>query len=187
MMKDITHLIARSLQGKERCHVLVVYEDQETRARATAACDFLVQHFWADTEFEFYWWRQEYLSAPELGERAALNAADADLLFFATQQSPPHQNWFDRWREHRQGRDGLLVQLTSIASSLSHHEEVASTIFARVAGENGLEFVSASLHRPDELIADNEDTSGFRGTDFSPKPGDARQRNTPPSHSGLNE
>ena len=186
-MKDVTSKIAQSLKGKDRCHVLVVYEDRETRERATAACDFLVQKFWADIEFEFYWWRMEYLNAPELGERAALNAADADILFFAINDRPVQSSWFDRWLTHREGRPGLLVHLTEMAANPSLAETDMAIFFREVTSRGALDFLSASPHRVEDVLSGAEDSAELRGSDLASGVNDMRRRSTPPSHSGLNE
>ena len=41
---------------------VVLYEDHATRDRAMEICDRLVHKFWADVEFEFNWWRFDFLS-----------------------------------------------------------------------------------------------------------------------------
>lgn len=186
-MKSIAKKIADSLHGKDRCHVMVVYENSETRDRATAACDFLMQTFWADTEFEFYWWKLEYLNAPELGERAALNAADADILFFSFNESPPRQEWLDRWLTHRGNRPGLMIQLTELASSQSAQEIAGSKFLQdRIAQASTLNFLIAGMQHAGFLSASEEETvSG--GTEFTHGLGHSTSRDTPPSHSGLNE
>ncbi len=186
-MKDVTSKIVKSLQGKDHCHVLVVYEDNEARDRATAACDFLVQKFWTDIEFEFYWWRMEYLNAPELGERAALNAADADILFFALNSIPVQSSWFDRWLTHRGGRPGLLVQLTEIATNPSPGETATARFFQEITSRGAMDFLSASPHRTEDLLHDNEDSAELRGSDFTSDLDEMLRRTIPPSHSGLNE
>ena len=167
--------------------MLVVYENHEARDRATAACDFLVQKFWADIEFEFYWWRLEYLNAPELGERAALNAAEADILFFAIDSAPVQLSWFDRWLAHRAGRPGLLVQLTEIASNPSPDEAAIARFFKEMTSRADMDFLSASPHRTDELMRDIDDSAELRGNDFTKDLDEILRRTTPPSHSGLNE
>ncbi len=181
-MKDASDQIARRLEGKDKCQVLVVYEDQTTRDRATAACDFLVQRFWTEIEFEFFWWRMEYLDAPELGEHAAVNAADADILVFAI-TCLPKQSWFDRWLALRSSRDGLLLQLNELASSQSPAELGVTNYLQEIVMRSKMDFISASLHRPDELLPDPADTSHLFGTDFRER----GRKPTPPSHSGLNE
>lgn len=167
--------------------MLVVYEDRETRERATAACDFLVQKFWADIEFAFYRWRMEYLNAPELGERAALNAADADILFFAINDRPVQSSWFDRWLTHREGRPGLLVHLTEMAANPSLAETDMAIFFREVTSRGALDFLSASPHRVEDVLSGAEDSAELRGSDLASGVNDMRRRSTPPSHSGLNE
>jgi len=188
-MNDVSSQIARHLDGKDKCQVLVVYEDQFARARATTACDFLVQRFWADLEFEFYWWRMEYLEAPELGERAALNAADADILIFAINELPRQRNWFERWLAHRSERYGLLLQLTELPTGMSEIENSTAEFFREIAGRGMLDYLSASPQQQDsDLIPDSPESAGFRTAEVTSALDDIlRNSPPPPSHYGLNE
>ena len=57
-----------SLARKDSCTVVIVYDDAATRARAMAACDCLIQQCWAEVEFDFQWWRADFLTDAMMAE-----------------------------------------------------------------------------------------------------------------------
>ncbi len=59
---------------------LVAYEDSTTRDRALQVCDRLVQKFWRDVEFDFTWWRFDFLRDGEIAIAAANAATQSDLI-----------------------------------------------------------------------------------------------------------
>jgi len=99
------------------CTVVVIYEDAVTRQRAMTACDFLMQRLWHEVELEFHWWRADFLAHAIMADAAARQAAEADFLIFCSRAesdcSPTLKNWFESWIGDRQGRDGLLLNLSA--------------------------------------------------------------------------
>jgi len=112
-----TRDVKQRLKEENCCVVLVVYEDTATRQRAMSACDFLMHQFWSEVEFDFHWWRTDFLEHPSMARAAAEQAIEADFLIVCSgsqcQFSPALQRWFDSWVEQRHGRDGALLDLTS--------------------------------------------------------------------------
>ncbi len=108
----------------EACTVLVLYEDAATRQRGLAACDFLVQYFWAEVEFEFHWWRTDFLADTSLAAAAAEKAAQANLIFLCSsvteEPSATLKAWFDSWIESRREREGMLVNLITSDAPRPH-------------------------------------------------------------------
>lgn len=114
---NVTDCVEERLDEKETCTVVVVYEDAITRQRAMAACDFLMQQFWSEVEFDFHWWRADFLEHAFMAHAAAEQAVAADFLIFRSSAenefSPTLKTWFERWIEDRHGRDGALLNLTT--------------------------------------------------------------------------
>jgi len=106
-----------SLAHRDTCVVVIVYDDAATRARAMAACDCLIQQCWAELEFDFQWWRTDFLTDEMLAELAAEQAAHADVVIVGCDPqrdfSAPLRDWFENWAARRQGRDGALLNLMS--------------------------------------------------------------------------
>jgi hypothetical protein len=94
---------------------LVVYEDEETRDRATRMCDGLVRKFWRDFGFEFNWWRFDFLVDGEMAQAAVDAASEADLILFAAhagRELPVHvTRWIDTWIMRRGSHPGMLAAL----------------------------------------------------------------------------
>jgi len=114
---NVTGHIAERREEKESCTIVVIYEDAMTRQRAMAACDFLMQQLWAEVEFDFHWWRADFLEHTVMAHAAAQQAVAADFLIFCSgaenEFSPALKTWFESWIEDRHGRDGALLNLTT--------------------------------------------------------------------------
>jgi hypothetical protein len=108
----------------EACTVFVLYEDAATRQRGLAACDYLVQYFWAEVEFEFHWWRSDFLADRSLAAAAAEKAAQANLIFLCStlvkEPSATLKAWFDSWIECRSAGAGMLVNLITSDAPKPH-------------------------------------------------------------------
>src|SRR5262249_17960024 len=69
------------------------------------------------TEFEINsdLWKFELLNLPQLGERAALEAAQADMIIISTRgtgELPAHvKKWIERWLPQKTGGQSALVAL----------------------------------------------------------------------------
>lgn len=113
---NVTSQIEEQYRTKEICGVVVIYEDTATRQRAMAACDFLMQQLWSEVEFDFHWWRADFLEHAVMAHAAAEQAAAADFLIICSsaenELSPALKTWFESWIEDRHGRDGALLNLT---------------------------------------------------------------------------
>lgn len=105
------------LARKDSCTVVIVYDDAAARARAMEACDCLIQQCWAEVEFDFQWWRADFLADPMMAEVAAEQAANADFVIVGCDPhqefSPALREWFESWADRRRGRDGALLNLMS--------------------------------------------------------------------------
>lgn len=102
-------------EAKDVCTVVVIYEDTVTRQRALSVCDYLMQELWAQVEFDFHWWRTDFLEHEVMARAAAERAVEADFVIVccetANELSPVVRAWFENWIEERQGRDGALLNL----------------------------------------------------------------------------
>ena len=102
-------------QLKERCEVLVVYEDAMTRAEAVRFCDSLVQKFWALNDFQIEWCPFIDLQSKPTAERRAEIAATANLLVFALRPETALpwnlHAWVESWLMLRGEREGTVFGL----------------------------------------------------------------------------
>ena len=94
---------------------VVLYEDHATRDRAMEICDRLVHKFWADVEFEFNWWRFDFLSDSTLAGDAVRLAARSELILLAAHAGrelpPPVTRWIESWLPIREPGFGVLVAM----------------------------------------------------------------------------
>jgi hypothetical protein len=114
---NVSGRIEERLDEQETCTVVVIYEDAVARERAMAACDCLMQQLWSEVEFDFHWWRADFLEHAVMAHTAAQQAAAANFLIFCSSAenefSPALKTWFESWIEDRHGRDGALLNLTN--------------------------------------------------------------------------
>ncbi len=94
---------------------VVLYEDHATRDRAMEICDRLVHKFWADVEFEFNWWRFDFLNDSTLAGDAVRLAARSELILLAAHAGrelpPPVTRWIESWLPIREPGFGVLVAM----------------------------------------------------------------------------
>jgi len=118
---NVMSQIDEQFDQKQICTVVVIYEDATTRQRAMGACDFLMQQLWSEVEFDFHWWRADFLEHADMARTAAGQAAAADFLIFCSSAenefSPTLKTWFESWIVDRHGRDGALLNLTETGSA----------------------------------------------------------------------
>jgi hypothetical protein len=102
-------------EPKQTWSVVVVYENATTRERAMSVCDHLVRQFWTDIEFQFHWWRTDFLEVGDIATSAASDAAAADFVIVCAgaerELSPGVKAWFESWVGRRSGHEGALVHL----------------------------------------------------------------------------
>jgi len=94
---------------------VVLYEDLATRDRAMEICDRLVHKFWADVEFEFSWWRFDFLQDSALAGDAVRLAARSELILLAAHAGrelpAPIKSWIESWLPIRAPGFGVLVAM----------------------------------------------------------------------------
>lgn len=104
-----------TLAREEVFSAVVVYEDAATRDRAMQVCERLVQRFWKEMEFDFRWWRFDFLRDAGLGRQAGRQAAGSDLILFsahARRELPAVVGkWIETWLPGRGAREGVLVAM----------------------------------------------------------------------------
>jgi hypothetical protein len=145
---NVTSQIDDQFDQKQICNVVVVYEDASTRQRAMAACDFLMQQLWSEVEFEFHWWRADFLEHDSMAQAAAGQAADADFLIVCSNAekplSPILKQWFESWIEDRHGRDGALLDLTESDLTQTASTQSVETFLRGVAQRAMLDYFTTT-------------------------------------------
>jgi hypothetical protein len=90
-----------------RLDVVLVYEDFSTGLRARQAFEQVVRQLEMEADFNVDLWEFDLLREPALRERAAKEAAKANILFLSAHgqgELPGTVNlWLKQWLEHRGG------------------------------------------------------------------------------------
>lgn len=182
----------KRLEAKETCSVVVVYQDAATRQRAMSVCDFLVKKFWSEIEFDFQWWRADFLTNARMAEDAGTNAAEADFVIICpsveSEISPALQAWFDTWIERRGGREGaLVVDFTEedVAQTPSVQRKIR--FLEGVARRAGMDYLSCVPLPVANSLPDSFEAATLRAEEITSVLDDILSRVPPPSHFGLNE
>ena len=121
--------------GVLRLDALVVYEDFATGLRARRALDQTVRPLESHAEVQVHLWRFDLLGEPGLRQRAAQQAAEADIVFLSMHgQSAlpkPVNLWFEEYLAQRGGEPhALAVSLDGRATQMAEALGAA----ARLAG-----------------------------------------------------
>ena len=167
------------------CTIVVLYDGDTTRARALAACDYLVNQFWQDVELEFHWWRTDFLRDSTLATVASTNAVASDFqivcLDLHREIAPALESWFESWLANRSGREGALVDLTSNFRSKNDLTQIQN--FLRdVSLRGNFDYLTAIPSDGRITQTTNIPSVGnYQGID------EILGETRPPSHFGLNE
>jgi len=164
------------------CTIVVLYDDDATRARAMAACDYLVRQFWHEIELKFHWWRTDFLQDMSLASLAADNAVQADFLILSLRPdhelSPTLEAWFESWLPRRPEELGALVDLTPRPRG-GFRDSSREQFLLEVSRRGKFDYLTAM---PGTDARPPEDRSSLPGI-----VDDILGESRPPSHFGLNE
>lgn len=136
---------------KERCEILIIYEDAITRAEAVRFCDSLVQKFWSRNNFEIEWCPFADLQTKDTADKHAEIAATAHILIFALRpESGLPQDlptWVESWLSLRGEREGTLIGLLDTPAA---SESGGSYCFLRhTAHRAGMDYLT---QLPDSIL-----------------------------------
>lgn len=179
---------ANTTEPLDHCTVVVIYDDNTTRARALAACDYLVNQIWESVELDFHWWRTDFLRDQYMARAAAHYAIAADFLVVCSNPTGEISrilgSWFEDWISRRRSREGVFIDLISAQnardSSPRHHDTLRD-----IARRGGFDYLSAVAS---QSVEQNAGQSGQSLPSTLPGPLDNLLGNSrPSSHFGLNE
>ncbi len=153
---------------KETWSVVVVYEDTRTRERAMAVCDHLMKEFWPGIEFQFHWWRTDFLADPVMASDAAEVAAQAQFVIFCpdeqTEWSPAVSEWAESWALQRGDCEGALVDLTEFGSGLSTVAFQKASFLSKIAQRARMDYLTRAPWAATDSLADSFETLDLRAT-----------------------
>ena len=174
-----TNEATNTCESQETCSVVVVYDCNATRARAMAACDYLVQQIWGNVELDFHWWRTDFLQDASLASLAAENAIASDFLIICSgsEHELPFSlsRWFEGWVTRRGNRFGALVDLGTVRDNRAiPSSRLRENFLRKLCQQGGFDYLTAFGMEP-------------RTAPISPFIDEVLGGARPPSHFGLNE
>lgn len=108
---DENHL----LETAENFSVVVMYADRATRERAIRVCDHMALELSREFDFDFSWWKFDYLRDAKVAKLGAAAAAQADMIIFSAHADgelpATVTSWIESWVSKRDDRPSALVAL----------------------------------------------------------------------------
>jgi hypothetical protein len=128
---------------------VIAYEDAVTRDRAMQVCERLFQRFWKDMEFDFKWWRFDFLRDAGFTRQAGRQAAGSDLILFsahARRELPGVvEKWIESWLPMRGTRDGVLVAMIGTAEDQLRGSSPIQVYLREVAQRANMDYLSQAV------------------------------------------
>lgn len=130
------------------CRVLVVYEDDDSRARAGVLCQQLQRKVGDQVLLDVSWWRFRYFEEPDVAAIAARYARAAHVVIFSSSSAgffpPPVMRWVDSWIARREIDHGAIVPLVD-SPFLNPQIFITRQIYLRyVASRAGMDYLNPS-------------------------------------------
>lgn len=187
---DVTNELTEVSTPKESCSVLVLYEDVATRQRGLAACDYLVQNFCAEVDFEFHWWRTDFLADASLAAAAAEEASQANLIFLCSaatrEPSATLIAWFDSWIESRLAGEGMLVNLLTGAAPM-HHPQAGELFLRDISRRADLDYLGTFPQTSTGTFPSTVMDAERRANQMSAVLNELLRKSPRPPHFGIND
>ncbi|HVV00921.1 MAG TPA: hypothetical protein VHH88_06130 [Verrucomicrobiae bacterium] len=163
--------------------VVILHEDDATRAEAVEFCDRLVQRFWSSHEFDFSWWPFSKLRAGPDASEAASKAAQADMVVLATQPAAelPEwlQSWIEGWIRERGDREGALVALGDPGFARVRGLADKFVFLRSAAHHGGMDFLTRMPEEMARSIPDSLDSYSERASQITHVLAEILQRPSP--------
>lgn len=190
-MDDTVQTDLKVRTSTERWSVVVLYEDKATRDQAMSLCDRLVKNFWTEVEFDFEWWRMDFLTDPQMGHTAAADAIRADIFVFSSspkaELSPIFLQWVQSWGGRREGLEGMFLDLTEATAQASPMIQRKQNKLREIAAKAGLEYFNRVPPRLSEEFVNSWQSVETRANQVTAVLDDILHHVPPPTRFGLNE
>ena len=175
----------------EALSALVAYEDSITRNRAMRICDRLVQKFWKDFEFDFSWWRFDFLRDAELAQAAAAAAADSDLVVISAhggrELPAPAQQWIESCLPRRGPGTCILVAMIGTADDQIRGLTPIHVYLREVAQRANMDYLPQVVDAPLNELNTSIETISKRAEKVTSLLDGILHRPTVPPRWGINE
>jgi hypothetical protein len=170
---------------------VVAYEDSTTRDRAMQTCDRLVQKFWKDVEFDFSWWRFDFLGDVGIVKAAVNAAVSSDLILVsahAGRELPgPVQRWIETWLPRRPSGSGVLVAMIGTGEDRLKGLTPIHVYLREVAQRANMDYLPQVIGAPLSALETTIETITNRAEKVTSLLDNILHRPPTPSHWGINE
>jgi hypothetical protein len=178
-------------QDKEMFSALIAYEDTMTRDRALRICDRLVAKFWKDVEFDYSWWRFDFLRDREILDAAAHSAARADLILVSAHSSrelpSSVQGWIETWLPLRKSGGGVLGAMIGTREDQLRGLTPIHVYLREAAQRANMDFLSQMIDAPLGRLDGSFETITNRAEKVTSLLDNILHRPSNPRHWGINE
>jgi len=131
-------------QDSKPCHLVFIYEDQESRNRANRMSSVLQRLFSDEIESQESWWKLSILREQSMARLAMDDLTQADVVFFAlgenSELSEELLDFNKAWSAQRKGKEGILA--IQMAESSGDTAESVRNYFRDLAQKAGLDFLA---------------------------------------------
>jgi hypothetical protein len=178
-------------KGSETFSAVIAYEDSVTRNRALQTCDRIMQKLWRDVEFDFSWWRFDFLRDPAIVRAAADAAARSDLILVSAhagrELSPAVQRWIETWLVRREPGRGVLVAMIGTAEDQLKGWTPIHVYLREAAQRANMDYLPQVLHASLGRVDGSIETITNRAEKVTSLLDDILHRPSISSHWGINE
>ena len=170
---------------------IVLYEDLATRHRAMQICDRLVHRFWADVEFDFSWWRFDFLHDSALAGDAVHLAARSELILLAAhagRELPAAvKNWIESWLAIREPGFGVLVAMIGTEADRLRGLSPIHVYLREAAQRANMDYLPQVVDAPLGMLDTSIETIAKRAEKVTSLLDDILHRPPTPLRWGINE
>jgi hypothetical protein len=171
-----------SLEDQQSINVVMVYEDFATGLRAKRLYDDLCRQLETECKLNQSMWKFDVLTIPRLGEAAAEEAAEANMVIVSMHGDDDLpakvKAWMETWIREKTTSGGALVLLCDESEKESQADAVQDYL-RRVADRSGLSFFADPVRLP---------KLGRSPDEVAPQVWSASSNHAPPTrHWGINE
>lgn len=180
MLREIQEAVAGTApEGGAGLEIMVLYEDRETALRARHSLERFLPEVGEAGEPLFGLWNIDLLRDSLLRERAAVEAAAADIIIVSLHRAdrvrPEFWDWMRRWQERRANADCAFGVLLDSIPSADFPGRTVLVCIERLARAAGADFFSGAS--PTCSVPEAAPWVQDRAPTLSP----------PASHWGINE
>jgi len=151
-------------------------------------CHLLADRFSEEIDFEFSWWKHQYLLDPDVAWMAGQTIVRADLIIISTHTgqdlSMELKTWMDEWLPQRELSEGALAVLLQNANQTRNPVTPLGSYLRNLAQRAGMDYMS--LAKPVE-VHETFDSIFQRANRVTPLLDNILHTRHPSAHWGINE